>query len=530
MAAEFRLRRVQRVFCTLACALVIAQIISPPPSAKASDSMHSCVVLNGGGTFCWGSNSFGQAGQSMTSSPFCSVTNENGQVTSSSCVLHAAPVVGVPSTSVVKNFVMGYGHTCCIADVGVLRCWGRNAEGQVGNGGASSSCAVGSSTVACVPAPTVISMDPVTRLSAGGWHTCASTEGKVLCWGWNTHGQVGDGTVGGNKPIPSAILGAAASDFFSISLSCGGMHSCVVASTGNLFCWGDNENGQIGDGTVITKTAPVLIASLIMSAVSAGTGHTCAITNSLSTKEGLLKCWGQNNYGQLGQGSTSSYSLTPTDVPGISSVVALSLGGWHTCAVNMDGRLYCWGLNDFGQLGLPPSSNAACGTAGSSLPCVMSPTQVAVGVSGVATGLYHTCAIVFGGTVSCWGLNVNGQLGVADTPTPTTVARKDLPTPVVLPAGSKAVISLWDSSRTGKVFRTTFRIFPANALVAGAKNVSAVVSFKLSTSGALPSGSSITIAYPDLFFKDAFAPTPAAIGSDLERVSLPVLDCSPPRT
>jgi alpha-tubulin suppressor-like RCC1 family protein/serine/threonine protein kinase len=514
-------RRLKRGICRIVCALVIAQIIVQPRSARASDAQHSCVILNGGGTFCWGNNAFGQSGQSITTSPLCSVT-DGGQVTSSSCVLRPSAVIGLPATAVVKNFAMGHGHTCSIADVGVVRCWGRNTEGQVGNGGASSTCAVGSSNVACVLTPTVIPMEPCIRLTAGASHTCAATEGQVLCWGWNPRGQVGDGTVAVNRPTPTIVLGGDGGAFNAISIACGGLHSCAVSSTGTLWCWGDNEHGQIGDGTVLVRLSPVAIASVagVMSAVSAGSGHTCGIT-----KTGSLKCWGQNNYGQLGQGSTSSYLLTPTDVPGIADLVALSLGAWHTCAVTMDGKLYCWGLNDFGQLGLP-AANAACGTVGSSSPCIMSPTQVAIGVSGIATGHYHTCAIVHGGSVSCWGYNAYGQLG------DLSVTRRDTMTSVAVPPDSLAVISLWDSSRTGKVSRGSFKLFPASGRVAGTPNIIVVVSFKLSTSGALPSGSSMTIIYPDNFFQDglASARTPADIGSDLERYKLPELECSAPRT
>lgn len=235
-------------------------------------------------------------------------------------------------------------------------------------------------------------------------HSCAINRGEVWCWGDNSSGQLGNGSAGAaGSPVRAVGVSSA------IGVATGNLHSCAVGLGGGVQCWGGNVNGQLGDGTATDRPAPTVVPGLSSAvAVTAGERHTCALLAG-----GSIQCWGFNANGQLGNGTIAD-SAVPVTVTGITDAVAVSAGGSHTCALTRAGSVQCWGSNGSGQLGNGSSADAS------------SPVAVS-GLSGavmVAAGDQHSCALVEDGTARCWGNNVDGRLGDGTTngsATPVTV-------------------------------------------------------------------------------------------------------------
>ncbi|MGA9350442.1 MAG: hypothetical protein WBW48_16795, partial [Anaerolineae bacterium] len=187
-----------------------------------------------------------------------------------------------------------------------------------------------------------VPLDAYTAIAAGYRHTCALTAGGVKCWGYNGYGQLGDGTwTWRNTPVDVSGLTSGVT-----TIAAGSYHTCALTAGGGAKCWGHNNNGQLGDGTTTNRNTPVDVSGLTsgVDAIAAGSYHTCALT------AGGVKCWGLNDYGQLGDGTTTNRN-TPVDVSGLTSgVAAIAAGYYHTCALTAGG-VKCWGRNNNGQLG-----------------------------------------------------------------------------------------------------------------------------------------------------------------------------------
>ena len=262
-------------------------------------------------------------------------------------------------------------------------------------------------------APPVDSPPLVTRVAAtddpgivaaGGRHSCALVAARVLCWGANDRGQLGDGDLE-TRSEPTPIVGEL--DLMQVTTGLG--HSCGVARGGDAYCWGADDRGQLGDATLTSRSAPVRVAgNRSFRVLRAGQNHTCGLTT-----DGEALCWGANTYGQLGDGSGNNRAV-PTAVAGGLRFVALSAGWNHSCGVVTDGGVYCWGANANGQLG-----NGGRGDSRTPVP-----VQSNLRFTAVAAGSTHTCAVSDEGAVYCWGRNTYGQLGTGGN------ADQSVPAPV----------------------------------------------------------------------------------------------------
>jgi alpha-tubulin suppressor-like RCC1 family protein len=333
---------------------------------------HTCALTTGGGVQCWGLNDHGELG--------------NGTSIDS-----ATPVRVFGLSNGVAAISASADHTCALTTAGGMKCWGYNASGELGNGTTNDSTA-----------PVNVSglSSGVAAISAGNHHTCAlTTGGGVKCWGTNTFGQLGDGTTASSTtPVDVWVLSSGV-----VAISSGGYHTCALMTGGGVQCWGRNIYGELGDGTTTDSSSPINVSGLSsgIAAISAGFTHTCALTTG-----GGMKCWGFNGQGRLGDGTTTDRS-TPGDVSGLSSgVAAISASNYHTCALTIGGGAKCWGYNNFGMLGDGT-------TTSSSTPVDVS--GLSSGLAAISAGGEHTCALTTEEDVKCWGSNRNGQLGDGST-------------------------------------------------------------------------------------------------------------------
>jgi alpha-tubulin suppressor-like RCC1 family protein len=364
-------------------------------------------------------------------------------------VAACAALAAVPALAQVSADRIGAGanHTCAITTTGGVRCWGSNTAGELGDG-----------TMIARSVPTDVGLaSGIAALALGDSHTCALTgAGTVWCWGNNFHGQLGRPELTlthSLKPVEVAGLASVK------AIAAGAAHTCALTTQGAVRCWGENINGQLGDGTNTARSTPVEALGSGVASLGTGRNHTCAVmqdtsalcwgnndfgqigrprTNSnvpraviglesgaarivggdqhscVLTTLGAARCWGGGSSGQLGSGATSLVADVPVAVPGLASgVVALASYRHHTCAVTSAGAVKCWGWNGSGQLGDATTTTPAF------------PVEVA-GTSGstaVAAGADHSCAIVPGGGVSCWGNNFAGQLGDGSNTTRLLPAR-----------------------------------------------------------------------------------------------------------
>ena len=331
----------------------------------------------------------------------CWGRNNEGQLGDGSTTSKSTPQPVTGLASGVAVIAAGGNHTCALTTAGAVQCWGNNPFGQLGDG---------STTNTTTPQPVTGLASGVAAISAGVYHTCAlTTAGAVQCWGRNAYGQLGDGSTT-DKTTPQPVTGMASG---VAAIAAGGNHTCALTTAGAVQCWGRNLDGQLGDGSTTNKSTPQPVAGLAsgVAAVVTGYGHTCALTTA-----GAVQCWGFNTSGQLGDGSSTNKS-TPQPVTGLTSGVAAIAAGYdHTCALTRAGAVQCWGASPFGQLG-------DGSTTSKSTPQPV--PGLASGVAAIAAGGSHTCALATAGVVQCWGYNFSGQLGnggTASRSVPTRIA------------------------------------------------------------------------------------------------------------
>lgn len=358
---------------------------APPEAwaAVAAGDGFSCAVAEDGRLFCWGSRRLGRLG--------------DGDLDGSS----SRP--GRVSTDLrMDTVVAGPGHACGLATDGAAVCWGRNDRGQLGTT-TGRRCPTEGGSVACGPVP-VRAATPLQfrSIAVGGSHTCGITvDGILFCWGDNGAGQLGVGQFGGGGPTPLAVIRGAA------EVDAGELHTCALALGTEVLCWGGNGDGQLGDRTFVPRTAPVVATARGASALTAGSRHACVLAPA--------HCWGRGTEGQLGDGQARTAPFL-VRVETDRTFRLLDAGGFHTCGVSTRDEALCWGRGEGGALGTGRTPE---------LRTVPVPVAGDRGWRSVSAGRGHTCGIDTDGELWCWGRNVVGQLGDGtdvDRPAPAAVA------------------------------------------------------------------------------------------------------------
>ena len=368
----------------------------PPPDPTIVDigggAFHSCAFIDvDNQPYCWGRNNYGQIGDNT-------VTTRTSPVT----VLTSGALSGKTITAVSA----GYYHTCAIAD-GQAYCWGRNTYGALGDGTTSTKAAP-----VAVSTSGVLSGKTVTEIAAGYYHTCAIADGQAYCWGYNGTGGLGDGTTT-QSTVPVAVSTSGVLSGKTVTeISVSNQITCALAD-GQAYCWGRNTYGALGDGSTTNSSVPVAVSTSgvlsgkTVTAISAGELGTCAVANSAAY------CWGYNAYGQIGNGTsgnnyTSPVAVSTSGVLSGKTVTGIAIRLYHTCAV-ASGGAYCWGWNNYGQLGDGTTTDRTS-------PVAVSTSGVLSGktVTEITTTWYDGCVIADEAGY-CWGLNDYGQLGDGTT-------------------------------------------------------------------------------------------------------------------
>ena len=392
---------------------VSTTVLSNITAISAGDG-YTCALTSVGGVKCWGGGELGDGTSNSSSTP--------------------EDVSGL--TRGVSAISAGYTHTCAVTSVGGVKCWGDNGGGELGDG---------TTTDSAIPVDVSGLTSGVSAIAVGNTHTCALTSvGGVKCWGNNGGGELGDGTTT-DSAIPVDVKGLTSG---VSAISVGDSDACALTSGGGVKCWGDNMFSELGDGTTTDRAIPVDVTGLTsgVSAIAAGEYLACALTSV-----GGVKCWGMNDRGELGDGTTTD-SAIPVDVYGLTSgVSAISVGDSYACALTSVGGVKCWGDNSFGQLGYSMTTYSY-----RAIPFDVS--GLTNGVSAISAGWDHTCALISGGGVKCWGDNGGGELGSGTTNEP-------MPAPIpTLRAGQSITFTDlqminasvgWGSDSNGHIVRTT---------------------------------------------------------------------------
>jgi cysteine-rich repeat protein len=372
--------------------------------AVAASYQNTCVLIEGGRVRCWGHNNVGQLGYGHTEDI------GDDEVPASAGDVHLSKPV--------SSLSMGDSHTCVLQEGGSVKCWGSGSSGQLGYANTNN---VGDDEFP-INLPDVNVGGEVVQVTAGGSHTCARLlNGKVRCWGAGGPGQLGYGntnTIGDNEHPASAgdvLLGAAAK-----SLSAGIGHTCAITAADAVRCWGGAFSGQLGYGnsnTIGDNEHPSTVGDV--SLIPQGLPSTLRVTKVAASlfscalfEDGHVLCWGQNLFGQLGQGHTNNigddeYPSTqpPIELPGPATDV--SVGDNHACALLASGEGVCWGLNAYGQLGYGHKDNVGDDEKPSSVGVI----ALGAPAKQLKAGGNSTCALLETNEVYCWGANFDGELG-----------------------------------------------------------------------------------------------------------------------
>jgi alpha-tubulin suppressor-like RCC1 family protein len=349
---------------------------------------HSCALTSAGQAWCWGRNATGTLGDSSAAASTVPV-----QVLQQS---------GVTFTDVSA----GASHNCAITSAGQAWCWGYNADYRLGD----STTNMGLAPVAVKPLGGVA----FTSISAGVAHTCGlDSSGQAYCWGANSNGQLGNNATA-HRRTPVAVQHPSGVIFSGIVTA--ETHTCALDTTGQAWCWGYGAEGNLGGGFSFGDSIPVQVthpSGVTFTSITAQYRHTCALTSG-----GQAYCWGKNNNGQLGDNTlTTRYTPVAVQQPVGVTFASVETGFLHTCGVTSGGQTYCWGFNNRGQVGDGTITQRKTPVA------VSQPVGVSIGL--LAPGGYHSCGLDSVGQTWCWGRGDYSQMGnggTSDSTTPVAVS------------------------------------------------------------------------------------------------------------
>lgn len=351
---------------------------------------HGCAILSDNKAYCWGEGAWGALGTNSTSD------------SSTPTPIYTD---GDLSGKTIKQIATGDWHSCAIVSDNRVYCWGYGSNGELGNGTYNQANAP-----VAVSTSGVMSGKNITQIATGFNHNCAlDSDGKIYCWGQNAYGELGNNsTTISNVPVATSMNEFGGRRVKQIIA--GFFYSCALTTDGSVFCWGTTENGRIGAGQTSGYSArPVQISfgGKKVESISGHATHACAV---ISGSQGLY-CWGKNNRGQIGNGSTTdSYAPSPASVSGIlgggKTIRQVKANYEHTCVLISSGDVYCWGAGDKGQLGNGSTSDSTSPVKVNMLSITADNT-----ISDIASGSNYSCALTTRGYVYCWGENSHYQLG-----------------------------------------------------------------------------------------------------------------------
>jgi alpha-tubulin suppressor-like RCC1 family protein len=427
-------RRAMRVFLiSLAAALVLlapgpqAALAASPGAASISAGFGYSCAIESGSAYCWGNNANGELG--------------NGSTTSSS-----VPVaVDTSGTLADRTFTQISGAaeaTCALDSAGAAYCWGANFHGELGDGSLTDS-----SVPVAVDSSGALVGKTLTQITTGSFQTCAlDSAGAAYCWGGNGSGELGDGsTTDSGVPVAVDTSGALAGKTLTQITTDFGT-TCALDSAGAAYCWGGNNSGVLGDGSTTDSGVPVavdtsgVLTGKILTQITTGIATTCALDSA-----GAAYCWGDDSNGQFGDGSTTDSSVpVAVDTSGVlagRTLTKIAAGWGATCALDSAGRAYCWGDNANGGIG-------DGSTTDSSVPVAVNTSGVLAGktLTQIGVGEGAACALDSTGAVYCWGWNGDGGLGDGSAAAQSTVpvlVGPQAPTNVTATPGDTAATVSW---------------------------------------------------------------------------------------
>jgi alpha-tubulin suppressor-like RCC1 family protein len=396
---------------------------SPPADMVTAGYYHSCALVSGVAK-CWGRNDYGQLGDGTT--------------------MNRWGMVDVHTSVSFTKIVAGGNTTCALGTDAKVYCWGRNVEGQIGDGTHTDQL-----TPVAVNTSGVLSGLSLVDVAVLGVAVCARSTTTIYCWGRGQEGDLGDGTSTDSTAPVSVVMNGALNGLTVLQMAAGDGSVCVLASDDNPYCWGYNGNGNLGDGSLLNRPVPTPVDMSGLPGVqiiqlSATAWDVCATSST-----GTAYCWGNNADSQVGDATTTD-ALTPTAVAGLggATIASTYAGADFSCARTVIGAAFCWGNNPRGQLGEATTTDSA-------VPVALDSSGELNGVTlrEVATGGYHACAISTVDRIYCWGANDSGQVGVrnvADQSAPLRVqlypAAPSAPQSVHVTPGNGSVTVSWTAS------------------------------------------------------------------------------------